>query len=53
METAMSERLRRFWCWMKWHSFSYEYTGFDGASAHARCKWCGYEGMIDSQGNLY
>ena len=30
-----------------------EYTSHDGASFHARCKYCGYEGMIDSQGNLF
>lgn len=45
--------LKRFFCWMRWHSFGYETTGFDGCSTHARCKWCGYEGMIDSQGNLF
>ena len=31
----------------------YETTGFDGASLHCRCKWCGYEGLVDSQGNLF
>jgi hypothetical protein len=47
---------QEFCCYaMKWHSFfeGFEYTSFDGASQHARCKWCGYEGMIDSQGNLF
>lgn len=43
---------KRFCCWMGWHG-PREATGFDGASVHARCKWCGYEGMIDSQGNLF
>lgn len=43
---------KRFCCWIGWHG-KRDYTGFDGASAHARCKWCGYEGMIDSQGNLF
>ena len=38
---------------LRWHSYSYEPIGFDGASVHARCKWCGYEGMVDSQGNLF
>jgi len=47
--------IKRFFCFIKWHSF---YSGFiplfhDGASQHAKCKWCGYEGMIDSQGNLF
>jgi len=30
-----------------------ETTSYDGCSFHARCKYCGYEGMIDSQGNLF
>lgn len=39
---------------LTWHSAPhYETTGFDGCSVHARCKWCGYKGMIDSQGNLF
>lgn len=47
--------LKRFFCWLGWHSFTsgFESTGFDGASEHARCKWCGFDGMIDSQGNLF
>jgi len=28
-------------------------VGFDGASVYARCKWCGFEGMIDSQVDLF
>jgi hypothetical protein len=46
---------KRFACWIGWHSIfvGFDHTGFDGCSAHARCKWCGYEGMIDSQGNLF
>lgn len=35
-----------------WHG-QLESGRFDGASVHARCKRCGYEGMIDSQGNLF
>lgn len=31
----------------------YESISFDGASVHCKCKWCGYEGMVDSQGNLF
>lgn len=40
---------------LKWHSFivGYYHTDHDGCSQHAKCKWCGYEGMIDSQGNLF
>jgi len=30
-----------------------EFFDFDGCSAHARCRYCGEEGMIDSQGNLF
>lgn len=47
--------LKKFFCWMGWHSYfvGYDDTGFDGASVHAKCKWCEFEGMIDSQGNLF
>lgn len=24
-----------------------------GLNTHAKCKWCGFEGLIDSQGNLF
>lgn len=34
-----------------WHG-RYKIAGSDGASVHATCGHCGYEGMIDSQGNL-
>lgn len=46
---------KKVFCKIGWHSFfvGFERTGFDGASEHARCKWCGYKGMIDSQGNLF
>jgi hypothetical protein len=30
-----------------------EHESFDGASVHAKCKYCGQRGMIDSQGNLF
>ena len=51
--------IRRFSCWIGWHSFignleeRFEWESFDGCSIHARCRWCGYRGMIDSQGNLF
>lgn len=49
-----SKRYRRVACKIGWHSYpSFDVTGSDGCSKHARCKWCGYEGMIDSQGNLF
>lgn len=46
---------KRFACWIGWHSHmsKYEYVGFDGTSARCRCPWCGYVGMVDSQGNLF
>lgn len=49
--------IKRFFCRIGWHSFPvgfvHIYFDFDGFNEHARCKWCGYEGMIDSQGNLF
>ena len=47
--------LKRFFCWIRWHSWpvGFEATGFDGVSVHAQCKWCGYKGLIDSEGNLF
>ena len=52
----MRNRQKKFACWIGWHSIWFigvDFTGFDGCSAHAKCRWCGYEGMIDSQGNLF
>lgn len=47
--------LKKLFCWIGWHSFldGFERTNFDGASWHARCKWCSDAGMIDSQGNFF
>ena len=45
-------RLKQFICWIGWHG-TRTYTSHDGCSQHAICNWCGYEGMIDSQGNLF
>lgn len=45
--------MKRFFCWLRWHSVSYEFLYYDGCSQHARCRWCGFEGMVDSQGNLF
>lgn len=47
------KRIKAFFCKIKWHSFSYIYLFNDEASNHAKCKWCGFEGMLDSQGNLF
>lgn len=30
-----------------------EYGMWNGCSFHAKCRYCDYEGMIDSQGNLF
>lgn len=48
-----SRTLQKFYCRIGWHSHTYDTVGFDGASVHAKCRWCGYEGMVDSQGNLF
>ena len=47
--------LQKFYCKIGWHCHQkdYIYNEFDGASAHCTCKWCGYKGMVDSQGNLF
>lgn len=47
--------LQKFFCKIGWHCHQkdYIYKNFDGASIHCNCKWCGYEGMVDSQGNLF
>lgn len=47
--------IRPFYCKIGWHCHSKDYitVGFDGASEHCKCSWCGYEGLVDSQGNLF
>lgn len=42
-------------CKIGWHSYfpGYDITEFDGCSFHAKCKWCGYKGMLDSWGQLF
>ena len=50
----MTNWYKRFACWIGWHSHSrFIVNGFDGCSIHATCRWCGYKGMIDGQGNLF
>lgn len=46
---------KKFACWIGWHCpiSKLEWTEFDGVSGHCRCPWCGYEGLIDSWGNLF
>jgi hypothetical protein len=47
--------IKRFFCKIGWHSFGYEDSHYCeyGFQEYARCKWCKYEGMVDSQGNLF
>lgn len=51
--------MKKLFCKIRWHCFLPFFTSHwiflenDGASDHYRCSWCGYEGMIDSQGNLF
>ena len=47
--------LQKLYCKIGWHCYKkdYIYDEFDGASEHCTCKWCGYKGMLDSQGNLF
>ena len=52
--------IKAFFCWIGWHS---ALLGFENVHhkkddplkflVFAKCKWCGYEGQIDSQGNLF
>jgi len=46
---------KRFACRIGWHAplAKLRLGGFDGCSAHAECPWCGFRGMLDSQGNLF
>jgi len=45
---------KRFCCWIGWHKWGcYEFIEQAGINMKARCPWCHYEGMIDSQGNLF
>lgn len=47
--------LQKIYCKIGWHCHmkDYEPISFDGASVHCKCKWCGYKGIVDSQGNLF
>ena len=50
---------KKFSCCIGWHSFyGYEDAHTDDKDSYrflifARCPWCGHEGQIDSQGNLF
>lgn len=48
----------RFFCWMHWHSYGYENYEYhcddpNHIIIYAKCRWCGFEGQVDSQGNLF
>lgn len=47
--------IQKIYCKIGWHCHQkdYIYNSYDGASLHCTCKWCGYKGMVDSQGNLF
>jgi hypothetical protein len=44
--------LRRLACWIGWHQIG-NVSHFDGVSFHAKCRHCGYVGMVDSNGELF
>lgn len=54
------ESIKKFFCWMHWHSY---FVGYDDIEyikndplqfqRCAKCKWCNFKGMVDSQGNLF
>ncbi len=50
--------MKRFLCWTGCHSMFigyYDASADWGASINrlGECKWCGFIGLIDSQGNLF
>lgn len=55
----MIKTIKKLLCKLGWHSFNYELvnTPDDILNTHIcdkyKCKWCGYVGMVDSQGNLF
>lgn len=49
---------KKICCKLGWHSYIVgydfvEYDGYYGIANKYKCKWCGYVGMVDSQGNLF
>ena len=52
-----SKRLRSFYCKIGWHSYTHLYIVVeqDVCTQYKKykCPWCGYEGLVDSQGNLF
>lgn len=54
-------KYKKFACWIGWHSHP-EFANYRQLSSpndplkflvFAECRWCGYQGMLDSQGNLF
>lgn len=51
--------IKRFFCKIGWHSFSYDLVEIPndplntGYCNKYKCKWCGGIGLKDSQGNLF
>ena len=47
--------IQKFYCEIiEWHCHSkdYQFLSANVVNTHCKCKWCGYEGIVDSQGNL-
>jgi hypothetical protein len=42
--------IKRFFCYMDWHSLSIKYTHIDDKGQHVECKWCGCTGILRSPG---
>jgi hypothetical protein len=49
----MWQRFMLWCCKRNWHKHPYRYTTHDGITWRAICPRCGFEGMVDSQGNLF
>lgn len=50
----MKNLIKRLFCKIGWHSHpNFIYDDIGEVNIHARCKWCNYSGMLDSQGNLF
>jgi hypothetical protein len=52
------EFIKKLHCKIGWHSYTYSDVHKKPDDpfkflTFAKCKWCGYEGQIDSQGNLF
>ena len=43
--------LRKFYCHIGWHCPREEYKHLN--LIDTQCSWCGYVGLVDSQGNLF